>query len=120
MKNFLLWTWELPQTLLGCLLIIMYNAKLLEKRDERRIYSSRTMPGGISLGKYIIIDSRYNKYDKTKDHEYGHCIQSSYLGWLYLPIVGVCSILNAGFGFTKNYYDFWTEKWADKLGGVER
>ena len=39
---------------------------------------------------------------------------------LALLVVGICSILNAVFEFVTYYYDFWTEKWADKLGGIDR
>ncbi len=120
LKIFLMWTWELPQTLLGALLIWIYGASYLEDIYNRKIYSSDIMTGGISLGRFILINSKYNNTDTIKKHEYGHTRQSSYLGPVYIPSVGICSLLNAGFGFTSDYYDFWTEKWADKLGGVER
>lgn len=76
------------------------------------------MRGGVSLGKYIIV----NQWMPTKEimHEYGHCIQSRYLGWLYLIVIGLPSLLWAMFYRGKNYYSFYTERWADKLGGVNR
>ena len=78
------------------------------------------MKGGISLGHYIIINQFQPK--TTVMHEYGHCRQSRYLGWLYLLIIGLQSLLHAALCKCKNhnYYNMWFEKWADKLGNVER
>ena len=77
------------------------------------------MRGGVSLGKYIIV----NQWMPTKEimHEYGHCRQSKYLGPLYLLVIGIPSLIWAIFGKRGDaYYTFYTEKWADKLGGVDR
>ena len=82
------------------------------------------MRGGISLGKYIIVNQFAR--DNTVYHELGHCRQSMYLGWLYLIVIGIPSIVWAGlYGSiikptTNGYYKFYTEKWADKLGNVQR
>ena len=78
------------------------------------------MRGGISLGKYIIVNQFCGK--DTVKHEYGHSIQSKYLGWLYLLVIGLQSLLHAALCKCKNhsYNDMWFEKWADKLGNVER
>lgn len=119
MKKALLYLWCLPQNCLGLLLRLIYkgNDSIYEDAIVRR---STKFPGGISLGRYIIVNQWSSK--KNVMHEYGHCIQSRYLGWLYLLVIGLPSILHAWLCPCKehSYYDFWTEKWADKLGGVER
>lgn len=120
LENISCWTWELLQTLIGLFVIWAYKGKYFKDMGNRKIYLSDTMPGGISLGRYIILNGRYTKDTTTQKHEYGHTRQSFYLGPLYLLVVGLPSILNAGLGFTDYYYDFYTEKWADKLGGVTR
>ena len=83
------------------------------------------MRGGISLGSVIILGSRY--YDDGSDiderHEWGHIRQSQYLGPLYLLVIGLPSILWAALyrGDAKGYYTgFYTERWADRLAGIER
>lgn len=82
------------------------------------------MRGGISLGKYIIVSQFAT--DNTISHELGHCRQSMYLGWLYLFVIGIPSIVWAGlYGSiikpsANGYYKFYTEHWADRLGNVER
>ena len=76
------------------------------------------MGGGISLGEYIFLNN--NRVASIK-HEYGHSIQSKYLGPLYLLVIGIPSLLWAMFGKCEDaYFRFYTERWDDKLGGVDR
>lgn len=121
----LLWIWQLPQNLLGLILSVnirdnggqkyIYCVKIKGKMHEVRFVHLRAFPGGITLGEYIIIGGRWDERDVR--HEYGHVIQSRLLGPLYLPVIGLNSILHAAFHHCKNYVHFWTEKWAEKLGG---
>lgn len=122
-KNILLYIWCLPQNLLGLLFLLFIKGEKKHTLNNINFYYCWGFPGGISLGQYIILG--YKDTESVK-HEFGHCIQSKKWGWLYLPIVGLCSIIWAGlYGWlikpTKNgYYKFWTERNADKLGGVKR
>jgi hypothetical protein len=123
MLNFILYLWQLPQNLVGLLLRTIYkgNDSIYESAIVRR---STSMRGGISLGKYIIVSQWARK--GTIMHEYGHCRQSKRLGWLYLFVVGIPSIVWATLygsvikATINGYYKFFTEKWADRLGNVER
>ena len=132
--NFLRLLWELPQNLLGFILFQVYSVdcQCMEAPygDVRILYSER-MRGGISLGRFIILPwkYRYNSSSYVRDtisHEYGHTRQSLYLGWLYLVVIGLPSLLwawaHSAFRRlrTVDYYSFWTERWADRLGGVKR
>lgn len=117
MIMFLLYLWQLPQNLLGLFLLLIYKG---QKQTYGNIayYYSNTMRGGISLGNYIIVSTHSTS---TIKHEYGHQKQSLYLGWLYLLIVGLPSLIWAiSCNDYRRYYRFYTEKWADKLGGVKR
>ena len=137
MKNILLYLWQLPQNLLGLVLVLIYNPeKLIKLENGNRVYFSKKMTGGISLGIYSIISDKYIRNYKTNDkilnlnvtkHEViGHGTQSKWLGPLYLIVIGLPSIVWAGlYGSviptSKNgYYKFYTEKWADKLAGIIR
>lgn len=119
MKEILLYLWQLPQNLLGLLLRAFYKGND-SKYEDAVVRRSLKMSGGISLGRYIIIN-QFARED-AKKHEYGHCLQSKYLGWFYLIVIGLQSGLHAALCLCKNhnYYDMWFEKWADKLGGVNR
>ena len=134
-KSILTYLWQLPQNLLGLALVAYYKPErkhVLENGVE--IHFATKMHGGISLGKYSIVNTIHYrkelenslKRDTVRHEAIGHAKQSQILGWLYLPIVGLQSICWAGLYGTvikptrNGYYRFWTESWADKLGGVKR
>jgi hypothetical protein len=120
LKNFVFFTWCLPQTLLGLTIQAFFKIK------SRTKYKLATVVEldcnfGVSLGKYILIGSG-RKTEKTVMHEYGHTIQSFILGPLYLLAVGMPSVIrNIVTRFVEiDYYSGYPENWADKLGGVKR
>lgn len=129
-KNIIIWIWQLPQNIIGWIFAktSCFESTTFFKGKEIKVYFSNYVFGcGVSLGNYIILD--YKKYCgkcciNTKLHEYGHHIQSLYLGPLYLFVVGIPSvirnILYRFFNFKKDYYAGFPEKWADELGGVKR
>lgn len=136
-KEIILWIWQILQNIGGLIVIaIMGYEKVLTTENGNKVYFSKKMSGGISLGKYSIISDRYvSKHmtddeiltlDVTKHEALGHGKQSRILGPFYLFVIGIPSIVWAGlYGavipYTKNgYYRFYTEKWADKLAGVVR
>lgn len=116
--------WQLPQVVVGFFVRLFTGAKYneeLSKNNDRRIFNWK-LTSGISLSTYYII-VRQNADMNTVNHEKGHTIQSLYLGPLYLIVIGLPSIIWAGLihkHTNKSYYWFYTEAWADKLGGVTR
>lgn len=121
MKEIILYIWQLPQNLLGLLFLLFIRGEERLSAEGIAYYHKEGFKGGISLGQYIILGSRCTKSVK---HEYGHTLQSRKLGWLYLPVVGLSSLLHAALhdceAIGKTYYHHWTEEWADKLAGIER
>lgn len=119
LKNVLLYLWQLPQNLVGLILLVCLKGEKKHTFKDVEFYYCPGFSGGISLGKYIILG---NKNEKSIKHEYGHCVQSIILGWLYLIVVGLPSILHCWLCDHERhfYYSFYTEKWADKLGKVHR
>lgn len=128
MKKVLLWLWQLPQNILGLLVILFTGAKntgthwVIRNPDNTRYF-------GVSLGNYIIFGNYPNK--KSLKHEQGHQRQSLYLGPLYLLLIGLPSItgniydriVHRNWGYLARvtwYYRQPWEAWADKLGGVVR
>ncbi len=127
--------WEAPQTALG---IAMLAAEAVRKRivqieveDGRLVVESTGT--GISLGHLVFWsreNSRWHDLDlRNRAHELGHTRQSRLLGWLYLPVVGLPSISRAGYALVyrevtgrqwTRYYEGFPERWADRLGGVDR
>lgn len=128
MKKFFLYLWQLPQNLIG--LILSIGCKKRNWFGINFYIKKKFFKSGISLGKYIIIDERYIAYgdyqlSKICKHEKGHSVQSEYLGWFYLLIVGIPSFIRIIIKkiFKKSdkwYFSGYPEKWADTLGGVKR
>lgn len=134
LKSSLLWLWQLPQNLCG----IIYRSIsednricVIENNDSRsvdaEVYLQRAK-GGVTLGKYIFINQDYIDKEIVIKHECGHVKQSKILGPLYLLVIGIPSILHAWLNNyigccwkngEYNYYHFYTEKWANKLMGIE-
>ena len=133
MKQVKDWTWELLQNLVALVVILIFSAKRCGEYSGVKLYVWNN-GGGMSLGHHIFLPKAsfmYFDMEKANDyqinyikHEYGHSIQSSYLGPLYLFVVGLPSLIWAGCfdGYRKknniSYYSFYTESWADKLGGA--
>ena len=127
LKTIFLFLWLLPQNIIG--LIVLLFAKLRGAKSEKyngTIVTRWKRSSGIcvSLGQFIFV-SKYAG-ERTIKHEYGHYIDGTCLGWLYLPVIGIPSAVWAGC-FEKyrqkhniSYYDFYTEKRADLLGEVNR
>jgi len=118
--------WQLPQHLLALLLIFLFRRRIVSRTPGGNgtiIIRFLGIRWGVSLGQYVLIDSRATS--KTSLHEQGHSHQSLMLGPLYLIAVGVPSITMNILTRLKvlradRYYDRWPESWADSLGKVER
>lgn len=121
MKQILLWIWCFPQNLVG--LIVKKVTKAECKGDH---YWFKIECGSVSLGEYIFLCPDHYGRKKVLRHEKGHRVQSRILGWLYLPIIAIPSMLWALY-YSKHeeklkvsYYWFPTEKWADKIANIKR
>lgn len=130
MKKILKAIWQLPQMFLGLLVTKLFKTELFTTHKEAKVYFWQ-FKRGVSLGTFIFIpcdfkNAKQNIVQQYIKHEYGHTVQSRYLGWLYFLIIGIPSGIWAScFDWYRkknkiDYYDFYTEKSADKLGGVKR
>ena len=123
-RNLILFIWQLPQHLLAILyigyLVMMCKDLGVDSRYKQAIVIPCVMRGAVTLGCYVFVGLN-SEYRKTVKHELGHTIQSKILGPLYLIIIGIPSITYCGLRRIfpslrkKNYYDFYTEKWANNL-----
>lgn len=114
---------------------------LLHIKDNHYFYHGAVITewkgeASISLGLFVFVSKQSYFYNRFKSeysmvecfqrllvHEYGHTIKSLILGPLYLIVIGIPSMLWAFLGSNKRkmeqipYGAFFTEKWANKLGG---
>ena len=131
----LLLVWEFPQNLLGmgALLYDWSIGFVVQIKFERERLMIETKRRAISLGLFVFWTGRSNRWieldERTKNHEWGHSIQSRMLGPLYLAVVGIPSTLRVLYlvAYRKikgrrwhGYFDGFPENWADRLGGVDR
>jgi hypothetical protein len=122
--------WQLPQYFVGFLLYLLlrfFNA--LKKTADIFVKETGTIKIvennfklSVSFGLIIFVRSMNEQLIK---HEIGHSIQSLLLGWLYLPLVGIPSVIlnlfcRLGIINPNDYYRYYPESWADRLGGVKR
>jgi len=125
--------WELPQNLLGLGLLgiqrTLGGVKGTEWDSERFFIETRFT--AVSLGTFVFWArgaTRWARFDEwTRAHEFGHTFQSRWLGPLYLPCVGVPSVMRVVYAILyreatgrrwTHYFDGYPENWADRLGGV--
>lgn len=125
LKKILHFIWGLPQNIIGGILYLIFRRKNPHKKfNNAYVCVLPNRWGCVSLGMFIFVVNI--DYEPTIRHEYGHTRQSMLLGPLYLLVIGLPSIIWAGCfseyrrKHNKSYYSFYTEKWADKLGGVVR
>lgn len=124
MKNILktigIWIWCFPQQIAGLLVMLITKAK----KQEGGYYLYGIKSGSLSLGTFIFLTEADAGYERVLLHEQGHTKQSYILGWFWLLVIGLPSVIwracfekyRAKHGVS--YYAFFTEKWADRLGGV--
>jgi hypothetical protein len=133
LRGALLFLWELPQNILGLLVLGLERGagtvkEIRIEHDRMVIQSTRN---AVSLGYFVFWSEGVNRYfildDLTREHEIGHSFQSRLLGPLYLPLVGVPSVLHVLYAMAyrevtgrrwTGYFDTYPESWADRLGGV--
>jgi hypothetical protein len=125
--------WQFPQTLLALLLLVITKPHRKAYYRERIYYfwNKNGIISGVSLGELVFLPEESDTHT-AKDHEYGHSIQSRYLGPFYLFVVGIPSMLFNNLwdrwfhtSWTTQqrinwYYKRFPERWADRLGGVNR
>ena len=123
-RNLILFIWQLPQHIIALIyfgyLVMMCKDLGVDSRYKQAIVIPCIMRGAVTLGNYVFVGLN-SEYRKTVKHELGHIIQSKILGPLYLIVIGIPSITYCGLRRLfpslrkKNYYDFYTEKWANNL-----
>lgn len=120
------WTWGFPQTLFGCLLYLLHRDSPHEAYHGCVVtYWKHNMSLGVGMFLFL---SKYH-YDlepRMLVHEFGHSIQSAILGPLFLPVMGIPSILWGLLPWTVrmreekgiSYYAFYPESTANYLGAL--
>lgn len=117
------WTWCLPQNLVGLCILLAHR-----KEERMRFHGAYVTAWGnngcTSMGSFIFMDRSNMQHMPLLVHEYGHTLQSAVLGWLYLPVIALPSVLWFLLPVCRqyrrkhriSYYRFYTESWANRWG----
>ena len=108
--------WQLPQFLISLVMLpFLGKKKLVADRHFNFCWMAEKMQGGISLGPFAFVSPGLCSAESIAHAVDGHTKDSKIFSWFYLLVIGLPSILNAMFKFTKCYYDFFPEKRANRF-----
>ena len=124
MRNWLFWiwqwTWGVPQTFIG---LIVYLCNLGRPHETYRgcIVTRWKNRGSMGMGMFLFLGCDDSQ---VRVHEFGHSVQSLFLGPLFLPIMGIPSFLWCNIPYFRrmrkekdiSYYRFYPESTANRLG----
>ena len=116
------WTWQSTQTFLGNTInhIINLSGNVTEVThfDGAVAVSTTSNGGAFTMGNYITgpRSFRADWRDHLFVHEYGHYLQSKYLGPLYLSTVAIPSVMDF-YIEPDRHHTRWYEAMASSLGG---
>ena len=116
------WTWGLPQNLLGLVVWLICKGETQPRFHGAAIKRWRRSSGSAGIGMFLFLQEDADR--ELLLHEYGHSLQSIILGPLFLPVVGLPSLLWAQLPVArrwrkrhqKSYYWLYCESWANRLG----
>lgn len=122
-------TWGIPLNIIGfvtatVLTILGYRGK---RYNGCIYYEVGNNWGGLEMGLIFVVNKNPNEF--ILNHEYGHSVQNSFFGPLYIPVIWIPSSVrywirtigaNLGKTFKTGYYDIWFEKGANDLGTKTR
>ncbi len=125
--NILIALWELPQILIGLIILAIFHNKTTYTNPCNHISVWNINAHGafgtacFSLGP-IIVTCNDKVAERTLRHETGHSKQSVILGMFYLIAVAIPSVFLFQYKklFKKSqefYLSSYPENWAEKLGG---
>lgn len=123
----LLFLWQLPQNLVAIGILLYGRSIRLVCYRNFCLGLSVRLPqnaAGVSLGNFAIISPDCIHDPIILRHEMdGHTVDSKIFGPLYLPVIGIPSLLhlfhyNRKRPKNKSYYDFYTERRANRHAGI--
>ena len=114
------WTWGFPQTLIGCILYLC-NIHKPHEFYHGCIITHWDNSGSMGMGMFLFLG---RDDPQVRVHEFGHAVQSLFLGPLFLPVMGIPSFLWCNLPPCRrlrkergvSYYRFYTESNANRLG----
>lgn len=116
------WTWGFPQTFVG--FIVYLICRKCPHGTYRSCITTRwNNRGSMGMGMFLFLGS---EDPQVRVHEFGHSAQSLILGPLFLPVMGIPSLLWCNLPPCRrlrkkkniSYYRFYPESTANYLGSL--
>lgn len=119
------WTWGIITTICGALiaLVLMCCGKKPQRHGGSIYFEVGEGWGGMEFGCFFLCQKGASQH--TKNHEYGHSLQNALWGPLFLPVIGIPSMIRyhhrrnqqkKGIALTTAYDDIWFEGQATEWG----
>ena len=118
------WLWGFPQTLIGAFFWLLHR-----KRPHFTFNGCAVtvwkVSGSLGMGMFLFLnEEHYARDPQVLIHEFGHAVQSAFLGPLFLPVMGIPSFLWCNLPVCRrlrkekgiSYYSFYPESTANRLG----
>ena len=114
------WTWGFPQTLVGFIVFLVCRQRP-HSTYRGCVVTHWKKRGSMGMGMFLILGS---DEPQVRVHEFGHSVQSVFLGPLFLPVMGIPSFLWCNIPYFQrmrkekgvSYYRFYPESTANRLG----
>ena len=114
------WTWGFPQSLLGLILCCIHR-NCPRSTYRGCIVTHWAIRGSLGVGMFLFLGC---DDPQVRVHEFGHAVQSLFLGPLFLPLIGLPSFLWCNLpAFRRmrkekgiSYYRLYTESTANVMG----
>lgn len=119
----LLFLWQLPQNIVALLIMLFSKTEGVIAYRHYCFAIKTRLPdkaGGVSLGSFALISPSCASDEETVRHELdGHTVDSKIFGPLYLLVIGLPSMLHLlRHDGSKDYGNFYTERWANRHAGL--
>ena len=117
--------WQLPQNIVALILLLIWRKRSqISSYKGCYAYTVYNFSAGVSLGNFCFVGRFYEEapdalYPYVLHEMKGHGYQSRLLGPLYLIVIGIPSFIHAKLCKDDDlYYNFYTERWANKIAGI--
>lgn len=117
--------WQLPQNIVALVLLLIWRKRSqISSYKGCYAYTVYNFSAGVSLGNFCFVGRFYEEapdllYPYVLHEMKGHGYQSRLLGPLYLIVIGIPSFIHAQLcKDNTKYYNFYTERWANKIAGI--
>ena len=119
LKLGLLALWQLPQNLAGVAVLLLSRPARATIEVKNAVVFVKVRKFAVTLGQFVFWTDQdlvmVPTLHDNQQHEYGHTVQSRWLGPMYLPVVGLPSLLRNA--YAAYYFYRYKTRWENYYKG---